>query len=73
MADGTLLVQPTGGAIELYEGEFGMFHRQSVPIVRLSPEGGVFDTVAMLAGTEWFMTEPSEEEHPFQKLPCGWV
>jgi hypothetical protein len=43
--------------MDLYEGESGVTIREPVPLLRLSPDGVVLDTVTMLAGDEVLMMD----------------
>jgi hypothetical protein len=65
--DGGFIAQILWPGIEVYRGEIGLFFRGHVPILLLSADGVVSDTVAMVAGIEWFMDARGEAGHLFQK------
>ena len=65
--DGRFLARQFWEGIEGYQGNLGVFVRPPVPLLLLSRKGSVVDTVAVLPGTEVFMTAIGEAMRPFQK------
>jgi len=57
LTDGSFVARHAWASVALYEGESNVLHREPVPLLRLSAEGSVLDTVAMAAGYEELMVE----------------
>ncbi len=55
LTDGTFVARHAWPSTALYEGETNVVHREPVPLLRISKDGWVMDTVAMAAGKEELM------------------